>query len=174
MLSIIALIIRGAKTVLLDKLMNSYGEEEKKLTPLGTWYFQGPLLACFGISGTLLKEGLQPWQALPTLLRGPLLYTVFINISAAVALNVLAMYVIKMLGAPASQIAGKFNVLVVAALSCAFLGETLTLTQGGAALLILTGAAVFEKAQEKKLNSLHGLIVAFQGEIKGEKYGSTP
>lgn len=169
-LSILALMIRGAKTVLLDKLMNSYGEEEKKLTPLGTWYFQGPLLACFGISGTLLKEGLQPWQALPTLLGSPVSYIVPINIFAAVSLNVLAMYVIKMLGAPASQIAGKFNVLVVAALSCAFLGETLTLQQGGAAMLILTGATVFEKAQEKKIDSLQSLMVA----LKGEKYGATP
>jgi drug/metabolite transporter (DMT)-like permease len=165
-LSVVAMGTRGAKTVLQDKLMNNYGDDEdqKKLSPLQSWFFQGPVLIALGLTGTVIKEGLAPWQALPATLASPLLFPIIGNISAAVCLNISVMYAIKMLGAPAAQIAGKLNVLVVAALSCALLGETLTLRQGASTLLIIAGAGLFEKAQSKKLNDLHSLLKGFQGE----------
>merc|ERR1719420_791619 len=51
-LSIFAMGTRGAKTVLQDKLMNKYGDEEEgqiKLTPLQSWFFQGPVLIILGL-----------------------------------------------------------------------------------------------------------------------------
>jgi len=170
-LSIFAMGTRGAKTVLQDKLMNNYGNEEdqKKLTPLQSWSLQGPLLIAFGIAGTLLKEGLAPWKAFPAAVASPTLLPMMANIAIAACLNISAVYAIKQLGAPAAQIAGKLNVLVVAVLSCALLGETLTLRQGGSSLLILAGAGLFEKAQSKKIDNLSGLLAAFQK----EKYHAT-
>merc|ERR1719420_2878102 len=105
--------------------MNLYGGEdtEEKLSPLGTWYYQGPLLFCMGIPMSLLCEGLAPFAEFPTTLvyGAPLL--LIGNLLSAITLNILGMNVIKMLGAPAAQIAGKLHVLVVAALSAAFFGE---------------------------------------------------
>jgi len=170
-LSIFAMATRGAKTVLQDKLMNNYGSEEdhKKLTPLQSWSLQGPLLIAFGIAGTLMKEGLAPWKAFPAAVASPVLLPMMANIAIAACLNISAVYAIKQLGAPAAQIAGKLNVLVVAVLSCALLGETLTLRQGASSLLILAGAALFEKAQAKKIDTLGGMLLAFQK----EKYHAT-
>lgn len=168
-LSVAAMLARGCKTALQDKLMNDYGTagEGQKLSPLALWYFQGPLLISFGIPAALLFEGFSPITNLPSILANPFL--LLANIAGAMGVNIMGMCVIKMLGAPASQIAGKFNVLVVAALSCALLGEILTLSQGLAALLILGGAAIFEKSQEKKIQDFQGLLNAFQG----EKYSAT-
>jgi len=170
-LSVFAMGTRGAKTVLQDKLMNNYGNEEDqvKLTPLQSWSLQGPLLIAFGIAGTVVKEGLAPWNAFPAAVASPVVYPMIANIAIAACLNISAVYAIKMLGAPAAQIAGKLNVLVVAVLSCALLGETLTMRQGASSLLILAGAALFEKAQSKKLDTLGGLLLAFQK----EKYHAT-
>merc|ERR1719310_2479476 len=86
------------------------------------------------------------------------------NIAFAACLNISAVYTIKMLGAPAAQIAGKLNVLVVASLSCAFLGETLTLKQGASTLLIIGGATLFEKAQRNNIQDLDGLIAHMKNE----------
>jgi len=165
-LSIFAMTTRGAKTVLQDKLMNNYGNEDdhKKLTPLQSWSLQGPLLIAFGVVGTLLKEGLAPWNAFPATVASPVVLPMMANIAIAACLNISAVYAIKLLGAPAAQIAGKLNVLVVAVLSCALLGETLTLRQGASSLLILAGAALFEKAQSKKIDTLGGMLSAFQKE----------
>lgn len=171
-LAVFAMGTRGAKTVLQDKLMNDYGNEEtdqKKLTPLQSWVLQGPVLIVMGLAGTMIKEGLAPFQALPAAVTSPLLFSMLGNIASAACLNISAMYTIKMLGAPAAQIAGKFNVLVVASLSCAILGETLTLRQGASTLLIICGAALFEKAQAHKINDVKGLLNSF----KGEKYDAT-
>lgn len=163
-LSVAAMCARGAKTVLQDKMMNHYGtgEEEPKLTPLGLWYFQGPLLCSIGIPAALAFEGIGPIQALSTILANPLL--LIANVVAAMGVNIFGMCTIKMLGAPAAQIAGKFNVLVAATLACTFMGETLTVVQGLSGLLIVGGAAIFEKAQEKKLNDVQGILAEFQGE----------
>lgn len=171
-LAVFAMGTRGAKTVLQDKLMNNYGSEEadqKKLTPLQSWLLQGPVLIALGLAGTIFKEGLAPFQAFPAAVASPLVFMIAGNIASAACLNISAMYTIKMLGAPAAQIAGKFNVLVVASLSCAILGETLTLRQGASTLLIICGAALFEKAQAHKINDVKGLLMSF----KGEKYDAT-
>lgn len=168
LLSAFAMATRGAKTVLQDKLMNNYGEEDqKKLSPLQSWFMQGPVLIILGMVGTIMKEGLAPWQALPSVFANPvLLLSIMGNIAFAACLNISAVYTIKLLGAPAAQIAGKMNVLVVASLSCALLGETLTLRQGASTLFIIAGAAIFEKAQKRNVKDLTGLIQSF----KGEKY----
>merc|ERR1719335_495283 len=146
--------------------MNNYGNEEdhKKLTPLQSWFFQGPVLIVLGLAGTVVKEGLAPWEALPAALSSFTVVLMMANIACAVMLNISVMYCIKMLGAPAAQIAGKLNVLVVAALSAALLGETLTLKQGLSTCFIIAGAGLFEKAQKNKVQDLKGLLVAFRGE----------
>lgn len=171
LLSAFAMFTRGAKTVLQDKLMNNYGnEEQKKLSPLQSWFLQGPALITLGIIGTFLKEGFAPLQAFPAALANPAqLLAIASNIAFAACLNICAVYTIKMLGAPAAQIAGKLNVLVVASLSCALLGETLTLRQGVSTLFIIAGAAVFEKAQRGNINNVKGLLAA----MKGESYDAT-
>merc|ERR1719262_982949 len=72
--SLLSVVVRSLKTVLQDKMMNKYGdevEEQKKLTPLGSWYFQGPILLCFGIAGSLLIEGLAPWNNFFIILQSP-------------------------------------------------------------------------------------------------------
>eukprot|EP00746_Dinoflagellata_sp_MGD_P152164 gnl/MRDRNA2_/MRDRNA2_83473_c0_seq3.p1 gnl/MRDRNA2_/MRDRNA2_83473_c0~~gnl/MRDRNA2_/MRDRNA2_83473_c0_seq3.p1 ORF type:complete len:415 (+),score=81.86 gnl/MRDRNA2_/MRDRNA2_83473_c0_seq3:103-1245(+) len=170
-LSVFAMGTRGAKTVLQDKLMNNYGndEEHKNLTPLQSWAMQGPLLIALGMLGTVVKEGLAPWQALPAAVASPALLFMILNVMCAACLNISAVYAIKMLGAPAAQIAGKLNVLVVASLSCALLGETLTLKQGASTILIIGGATLFEKAQKNKINTLKG----FMAHVHGEKYDAT-
>jgi drug/metabolite transporter (DMT)-like permease len=168
LLSVFAMFTRGAKTVLQDKLMNNYSndEEHKSLTPLQSWALQGPMLIALGMLGTVVKEGLAPWQALPAAVASPALPFMIGNVALAACLNISAVYAIKMLGAPAAQIAGKLNVLVVASLSCALLGETLTLKQGASTLLIIGGATLFEKAQKNKINDIHGLMK----QLRAEKY----
>merc|ERR1712014_321698 len=66
---------------------------------------------------------------------------------SAICLSVSGAYVIKMLGAPAAQIAGKLNIFVTIALSSAFLGEKLNVLQILSAILVVVGAAIFEKGQ---------------------------
>eukprot|EP00746_Dinoflagellata_sp_MGD_P152163 gnl/MRDRNA2_/MRDRNA2_83473_c0_seq2.p1 gnl/MRDRNA2_/MRDRNA2_83473_c0~~gnl/MRDRNA2_/MRDRNA2_83473_c0_seq2.p1 ORF type:complete len:256 (+),score=67.64 gnl/MRDRNA2_/MRDRNA2_83473_c0_seq2:91-768(+) len=172
LLSVFAMCTRGAKTVLQDKLMNNYGSEEgqQKLSPLQSWFLQGPVLIVLGLIGTIVKEGMAPWQALPAAVANPMqLLSMMGNVCFAACLNISAVYTIKMLGAPAAQIAGKLNVLVVASLSCALLGETLTLKQGASTILIIGGATLFEKAQKNKINTLKG----FMAHVHGEKYDAT-
>merc|ERR1719379_1815910 len=91
------------------------------------------------------------------------------NVACAACLNISAVYTIKLLGAPAAQIAGKLNVLVVASLSCALLGETLTVKQGASTLLIIGGAALYEKAQKNNINNLESLMQ----HVSGKKYDAT-
>jgi drug/metabolite transporter (DMT)-like permease len=171
-LALLSLGVRGVKTVLQDKLMNRYStseEEHPQLTPLGSWYLQLPLLLCFGVAGSFAKEGYAPWRELPNALASPLLYQFILSLGSASVLNVSGMYVIKMLGAPAAQIASQFNTIVVAALSCAFLGETFTVRQGAATVLILIGVHIYEEAQNKKVKDLSGLLHA----VSDKMYGST-
>lgn len=170
-LSFLAMGTRGLKTVLQDKLMNSYGDTEDtiKLTPLQNWILQGPLLITFGFAGTLLAEGSAPWKALPAFLASPVLRPLIGNVASAVIYNISAMYTIKMLGAPAAQIAGKLNVLIVAALSCAWFGETLTMKEALSAFLIIAGANMYEKAQRNDISKFETLLAQFQE----ERYGAT-
>merc|ERR1719487_2088630 len=90
LLAVFAMGTRGAKTVLQDKLMNNYGNEEdhKKLTPLQAWFFQGPVLIALGLTGTIVKEGLAPWQALPAALTSFTVVLMICNIACAVMLNI--------------------------------------------------------------------------------------
>merc|ERR1719161_126293 len=104
-----------------------------------------------------------PWRSLRAALLSPAACTLIVNVLAATCLQISAAFCIKMLGAPAAQIAGKLNVLVVASLSCALLGETLTLKQGASTLLIIGGAALYEKAQKNKIQDLRGLMEHMQG-----------
>lgn len=169
-LSIFAMATRGLKTVLQDRLMNNYGDEEetKKLSPLQNWVLQGPLLIAFGLTGTLMTEGFAPWKGARAFVASPVLRPFVYSVVSAVIYNISAMYTIKMLGAPAAQIAGKLNVLVVAALSCAFFNETLTLKEAVSAFLIVTGASLYEKAQRNNIHNLEGFVA----HVKGEKYGA--
>lgn len=118
MLSVASLFARGAKTALQDKLMNNYGtatEDQMKLSPLGLWCFQGPLLILIGLPCALFFEGLAPITNISVILANPFL--LLGNICGAIGVNILGMCVCKMLGAPAAQICGKFNVFITAALS---------------------------------------------------------
>lgn len=173
-LSIFSMFTRGAKTVLQDKLMNNYGndEEYKSFTPLQSVALQGPLLIILALVGSLTNEGMAPWRSLPAALMSPAACTLIVNVLAATCLQISAAFCIKMLGAPAAQIAGKLNVLVVAALSCALLGETLTLKQGASTLLIIGGAALYEKAQRNNIQDLDGLIAHMKNEAS-LKYDAT-
>jgi len=147
LLSLMSLITRGVKTVFADRLLNPYdGDERQRLQPMEVLFLLSPPLAVLGLLGTFLSDGAAPWLellGLSTWSWGMLI----LSTVAATYLNTAAVYIIKMLGAPASQIASKLNILVTAVLSCALFGERLTFAYAVGTVFILAGAGIFEKAQ---------------------------
>eukprot|EP00930_Biecheleria_cincta_P002611 TRINITY_DN103616_c0_g1_i1.p1 TRINITY_DN103616_c0_g1~~TRINITY_DN103616_c0_g1_i1.p1 ORF type:complete len:379 (-),score=67.30 TRINITY_DN103616_c0_g1_i1:117-1253(-) len=147
LLSLLSLIMRGVKTVFADRLLNPYdGDERQRLQPMEVLFLLSPPLAVLGLLGTLLTDGAAPWLELPGLSTWSWAMLI-VSIVAATYLNTAAVYIIKMLGAPASQIASKLNILVTAVLSCALFGERLTFAYAVGTVFILAGAGIFEKAQ---------------------------
>lgn len=147
LLSVVSLIARGLKAVFADRLVNPYdGDERQSMQPLEVVVLLSPLLALLGLLGTFLSDGATPWLELLDLSAwawGMLI----LSTMAAAYLNTTAVYLIKMLGAPASQIAAKLNILVTAVLSCAFFGERLPFAYAVGTVFVLAGAGIFEKAQ---------------------------
>jgi len=144
-LAFLAMVARAIRTVLLDYQMNRFGAEDQshKLSPIELTTFQAPLLAIFSFVLALRFEGLQPYKELHTLGSYALLNLV-LSLVSALAVNVMGTVCIKILGASAAQIAGKLNVLVIVAFSCAFMGETLTFYEAIGAVVVLAGAGLFE------------------------------
>lgn len=147
LLSFMAMLARGLKSVFADRLVNPYdGDERQSMQPLEVMFLLSPLLAVLGLLGTFLQDGTAPWLELVDLSAwawGLLI----LSTMAATYLNTSAVYLVKMLGAPASQIASKLNILVTAVLSCALFGERLTFAYALGTVLVLAGAWIFEKAQ---------------------------
>jgi len=147
LLSLMSLIARGVKTVFADRLLNPYdGDERQRLQPMELLFLLSPPLAVLGLLGTFLSDGAAPWLELPGLSTWSWGLLILSTV-AATYLNTAAVYIIKMLGAPASQIASKLNILVTAVLSCALFGERLTFAYAVGTVFILAGAGIFEKAQ---------------------------
>jgi hypothetical protein len=97
------------------------------------------MLSVEGYSGLLAMPNLSHRQA----------GIVMLSCSSATCMNFSGMFAIRNLGAPASQLAGKLNVFVVAAVSSAWFGEILTCGEACGGVVALAGLAVFEKAQKR-------------------------
>merc|ERR550514_320862 len=108
--------------------------------------------------GSLLMEGLAPWKQLLTLHSSKMACFLLCNCTFAACLNISGLYSIKLMGAPAAQIASKLNVPLVALLSCAFMGESLTLTQAACALVLISSVWMFEHAQEHEVSDWNSLL----------------
>merc|ERR1712151_1074791 len=108
-LALVAMFMRSAKTVLMDYIMNKYsGQAEKKirLAPLELVAACAPLNVFTGLVVSLSTEGTRPMYAIldfDSYLFGILI----LNCASAIYVNLGGMVIIKMLGAPAAQIAGK-------------------------------------------------------------------
>lgn len=147
--SFAAMGFRAFKTVLQDAVMNStykFDEEEPKVDPAELWALQGPMVVFLALICTVTWDGLGPMLALLEL-DWAVLGMVGLSCICAVYVNIGGMHMIKMLGAPASQIAGKLNILVTTALASAFMGERLTTFEICGASVILLGATIFERSQ---------------------------
>lgn len=149
-LGIGAMLARSWKAVLMDAQMNHYSKDENcpGLTPFEVVAFQSPLIFVFGLALQLTCEGPAGFMQLGNLSNHGAIM-LFISASCAVFLTYTGMVIIKMIGASAAQIAGKLNILITVALSCAFLGEKMSYLEVVGAVIVVSGAAVFEKSQQQ-------------------------
>eukprot|EP00930_Biecheleria_cincta_P039716 TRINITY_DN27276_c0_g2_i1.p1 TRINITY_DN27276_c0_g2~~TRINITY_DN27276_c0_g2_i1.p1 ORF type:complete len:351 (+),score=42.60 TRINITY_DN27276_c0_g2_i1:90-1142(+) len=151
--SFAALLLRSLKTVLFDRLISprAYGGQQEgsadlSLSPEEALALQTPgcaLVACCYAS--MVESSRGAWEKI-TPSVAPLL---ILSCVLALALNILGMNSIALLGATSSQMIGKLNIVVVMALSTAFLGEVMHLEVVAGTLLVLAGIWYFERAETK-------------------------
>jgi len=149
MLGIGALFARSIRSVLMDCQMNKYESDQDcpKLSPLNLVALTSPAVFCFGLVVTLVVEGLEPFFAMPYM-GSQAAALLAVSAFCAVFLSIMGMFLIKMLGAPAAQIAGKMNILMTVAVSSSFMGERLTLPFVAGSAMVLLGASIFEQMKE--------------------------
>lgn len=149
-LSLLAMVFRSTKSVLQDHLMNPYSDTGgvARLGPLELWALQAPCLAIVSLFGSLIWDRSAPWLTLPVTDSSTLLLLA-ISCACAVVVNVGGLYCIRMLGATASQIAGKLNILITPALAFIFHGESSSVAQMIGVSIMIVGAMAFERAQIK-------------------------
>lgn len=149
----IALLLRAAKTTLQDSLLNAHGglaPSFRKLLPMELIVLQSPLMFTVYSLLSFVFEGIQPYEALWALRqRHTSLFTgaleaASLTAGAALALAWFGMMALKILGAPAMQIAGKLNVLITASFAVIFMNEELQTDEVIGGMLALTGAYIFE------------------------------
>eukprot|EP00435_Cladocopium_sp_Y103_P001380 s2109_g1.t1 len=152
MMGIGALFARSTRTVLMDCQMNQYGSDEDcpKLSPLHLVALTSPAVFFFGLVVTLAVEGLNPIFAMRHM-RPEAAAMLAASAFCAVFLSIMGMFLIKMLGAAAAQIAGKVNILMTVAVSSSFMGERLTLPYVAGSAMVLLGASIFEQTKESDL-----------------------
>eukprot|EP00435_Cladocopium_sp_Y103_P014564 s1367_g3.t1 len=152
MLGIGALFARSIRSVLMDCQMNRYASDEDcpKLSPLKLVALTSPAVFFFGLVVTLAAEGLEPFFVMPQM-RPKAAAMLAVSAFCAVFLSIMGMFLIKMLGAAAAQIAGKMNILMTVAVSSSFMGERLTLPFVVGSAMVLLGASIFEQAKELAL-----------------------
>jgi len=95
--------------------------------------------------------GLQePFFALGGLFQQPMLALgILVNVVAANVLQILGLIIIRMLGATSMQLAGKFNIFIVMALSAAYTGEHIPMDEWAGAIVILISANMFTAATQQ-------------------------
>lgn len=149
MLGIGALFARSIRSVLMDCQMNQYESDEDcpKLSPLQLVALTSPAVFCFGLVITLAVEGLEPFFAMPHM-RPTAAVLLAVSAFCAVFLSIMGMFLIKMLGAAAAQIAGKMNILLTVSVSSSFMGERLTLPFVVGSAMVLLGASIFEQMKD--------------------------
>jgi len=146
---------RATKAVLQERLMGQglciateNGISLQQIEPLQLVSLQAPFMTLVAGLLMLTVEGFAGLLAVPSLTHKQA-GIVMLSCSSATCMNFSGMLAIRMLGAPASQLAGKLNVFVVAALSSAWFGEILTYGEAAGGVVALAGLAVFEKAQKR-------------------------
>jgi len=151
-----AVLFRSIKVVLQDMLMSpaAYAKadtkplvakgEEEALDPMHVWAIQCPpailvsvVYACCTESAVDLWARLSPG----------VIAVALCSCASAAALNILGMYIIKILGGSSMQIMGKLNVIIVVAFSTAFMHETLQANVVLGTCLVVVGVAMFEYFQ---------------------------
>jgi len=149
-----ALFARSIRSVLMDCQMNQYRNDEAcpQLSPTKLVALTSPAVFLFGLILTLVMEGLEPFYQMP-FMSFEAAAMLAISAVCAVFLSIMGMYLIKMLGAAAAQIAGKVNILMTMAVSSSFMGERLTLPFVLGAAMVLLGASVFEGAKAELSNA---------------------
>mmetsp|Transcript_86725 Transcript_86725/g.137592 ORF Transcript_86725/g.137592 Transcript_86725/m.137592 type:complete len:372 (+) Transcript_86725:77-1192(+) len=149
MLGIGALFARSIRSVLMDCQMNQYESDEDcpKLSPLQLVALTSPAVFCFGLVITLAVEGLEPFFAMPHM-RPTAAVLLAVSAFCAVFLSIMGMFLIKMLGAAAAQIAGKMNILLTVSVSSSFMGERLTLPFVVGSAMVLLGASIFAQMKD--------------------------
>jgi len=152
------MVLRAMKTVIIERAVRPsrssrpWQAQYPVLTPTQTLVLQTPMVVAVSFLCALadpagLKE---PIIVLTGLLERPMLALgLIVNFAAAMVLQVLGLVIIRMLGATSMQLAGKFNIFIVMALSAAYTGEHIPMDEWAGALVILFAANMFTKAMKK-------------------------
>lgn len=125
------------------------------LEPMQLVLLQAPLLTGVAALLVVTVEGVGGLAALPGVSLN-VAGLMALSCASATFMNFSGMCAIRMLGAPAAQLAGKLNVFVTAALSTVCFGEVLTLGEVGGAAVALAGLALYEKAQHHHSDNKRG------------------
>ena len=108
------------------------------LSPLRLVFWNSVWSGCITFISMCINEGLQGFQSLSRISTQTQV-SLIASIVAAVALNITQWYAMKALGALMSSIVGNLNLILVIALSTAYLHETVTPPQYLGALLLAAG-----------------------------------
>mmetsp|Transcript_42064 Transcript_42064/g.94568 ORF Transcript_42064/g.94568 Transcript_42064/m.94568 type:complete len:408 (+) Transcript_42064:145-1368(+) len=162
-LAFASLLLRALKTVIIERALrphrsdkpSRHSMEETRTpvpTPTQTLVLQTPMVVIVSfLCAAADPAGLQePFFALGGLLDRPLLALgILVNVVAANILQIVGLIIIRMLGATSMQLAGKFNIFIVMALSAAYTGEHIPMDEWGGAVVILISANMFTSATQQ-------------------------
>jgi len=128
------------------------GTSQQKLAPMEVWALQSPLMFVICAAMSLAVEGMGPWRQIflldPQMPRSEV-HMLFILLCVTSVLSALlglvSLSVVQFLGAAASQIVGKLNIIITALLACTVLKESIGGGELIGGLTLVIGAYIFER-----------------------------
>eukprot|EP00927_Polykrikos_kofoidii_P082827 TRINITY_DN8335_c0_g1_i2.p1 TRINITY_DN8335_c0_g1~~TRINITY_DN8335_c0_g1_i2.p1 ORF type:complete len:514 (-),score=48.16 TRINITY_DN8335_c0_g1_i2:140-1528(-) len=146
-LIIIAITLRSLKAVLQQRVMTMETRERFDPVTLMMW---SCMIGCVElVCMSIFTEGARPINALVASPNpGPLLRAIGVSCVVAVALNMLALFVIEELGAVGMQVVSQMKSILVVMGAVALLHENLTAVQSAGFLLVLVGIFVFSQLKQ--------------------------
>eukprot|EP00927_Polykrikos_kofoidii_P082826 TRINITY_DN8335_c0_g1_i1.p1 TRINITY_DN8335_c0_g1~~TRINITY_DN8335_c0_g1_i1.p1 ORF type:complete len:476 (-),score=45.29 TRINITY_DN8335_c0_g1_i1:189-1571(-) len=147
MLIIMAITLRSLKAVLQQRVMTMETRERFDPVTLMMW---SCMIGCVElVCMSIFTEGARPINALVASPNpGPLLRAIGVSCVVAVALNMLALFVIEELGAVGMQVVSQMKSMLVVMGAVALLHESLTVQQSIGFLLVLFGIFLYTQLKQ--------------------------
>ncbi|CAE8722455.1 unnamed protein product [Polarella glacialis] len=118
----------------------------RPLEPLEALSLQAPACALVAACCALVVESpLEAWEQLTP----EVAVLICCSCIGALGVNVLGIMAVHSFGASSQQMLGKLNIVVIMALSTAFMGEVLPWQVLAGTVLVLVGIVAFEKAESR-------------------------